>query len=72
MLAKSVRLEKQTKAAKAASTETPDTATSNITTYAGGVTIEDVDEDADGTEKPEELTENTPEARVKVHISSHL
>jgi len=60
-----VRIEKR---AKATVTEQTKTAPS-ITTYANGVTIEDVDEEAEGNaDQSQEMTDNTPETRVRVRF----
>lgn len=63
-LAAAVRLEKR---AKATITEQAKPSPS-ITTYANGVTIEDVDEDAEGNDQSQEMTDNTPETRVRVGL----
>lgn len=67
-LATEVRIEKLAKA----TTTVPVVPAPKITSYAGGVTIEDVEDGEDGAEKSEEMTDNTPETRIKVvFLPSH-
>lgn len=69
-LAKTVRFDKVEKAAAKASSSTVITDSAPAVTK-GDVTVEDVDEEAEvGEGGPEELTENTPEARVKVRCNA--
>jgi head-tail adaptor len=67
-LAKRVVAEKAAKAAAAPATVTTKTS-STAKTVAEGVTVEDVDE-AEEEEAGEEMTDNTPETRVKVSYAT--
>ncbi len=68
-LASAVRIEKRAKATVTEQTK----AAPSITTYANGVTIEDVDEEAEGNaDQSQEMTDNTPETRVRVRFQFTL
>jgi ethanolamine ammonia-lyase small subunit len=56
------------KAAKAASATVTVAAPSSTAKVVGDVLVEDVDEEAENENAAEEMTENTPETRVKVGL----
>lgn len=64
-LAKKVAAEKAAKAVSATVTVAAPSSTAKVV---GDVLVEDVDEEAENENAAEEMTENTPETRVKVGL----